>query len=136
MQHLQSHAAPTPGGPYSHAVEAGGLVFLSGQRPQHPTDGRIPDGFRAQARQVLSNLDSVLGTCGCGFADVVKVQVYLADIADFDAFNEVYREFLEPPYPARTTIGATLRGILVEVDVVAALPATTTPLNAVPASDH
>lgn len=136
MQHHRSEAAPTPGGPYSHAVAAAGLVYLSGQRPQNPSDGQIPEGFEAQARQVLSNLDHVLQTCGCTFADVVKVQVYLADIADFDAFNELYREFVSPPYPARTTIGATLRGILVEVDVVAALPATTAALNLPPVPGH
>lgn len=136
MQHHQSDAAPTPGGPYSHAVAAAGLVYLSGQRPQNPADGRIPDGVEAQARQVLSNLNSVLLTCGCTFSDVVKVQVYLADIADFDLFNEVYREFVTPPYPARTTIGATLRGILVEVDVVAAIPATTPELHVVPETAH
>jgi 2-iminobutanoate/2-iminopropanoate deaminase len=127
MQHHQSSEAPTPGGPYSHAVSAAGLVFLSGQRPQSPTDGEIPAGLVAQARQVLANLSGVLRTCGCTLADVVKVQVHLADLRDFDAFNEVYREYFQPPYPARTTVGSALRGIIVEIDVVAALPAQGAP---------
>lgn len=127
MQHHQSSEAPAPGGPYSHAVSAAGLVFLSGQRPQSPTDGEIPAGLVAQARQVLANLSSVLRTCGCTLADVVKVQVHLADLRDFDEFNEVYREFFQPPYPARTTVGSTLRGIMVEIDVVAGLPAQGAP---------
>jgi 2-iminobutanoate/2-iminopropanoate deaminase len=132
MQHHRSNEAPSPGGPYSHAVSAAGLVFLSGQRPQSPTDGEIPDGVVAQARQVLANITSVLATCGCTLADVVKVQVYLADLRDFDRFNEVYQEFFQPPYPARTTVGSALRGILVEIDVVSALPAPATPRSAPP----
>jgi 2-iminobutanoate/2-iminopropanoate deaminase len=121
MHHHRSPDAPEPGGPYSHAVSAAGLVFVSGQRPQHPRDGAIPDGVAAQARQVLTNLGAVLATCGCSLSDVVKVQVHLADLRDFDMFNGVYREFFEAPYPARTTVGSALRGILVEIDAVAAL---------------
>jgi 2-iminobutanoate/2-iminopropanoate deaminase len=133
MQHHQSNEAPTPGGPYSHAVSAAGLVFLSGQRPQSPTDGEIPDGVGAQARQVLANITSVLRTCGCTLADVVKVQIHLADLRDFDRVNEVYQEFFRPPYPARTTVGSALRGILVEIDVVAALSAPVAEGSAPPA---
>jgi reactive intermediate/imine deaminase len=101
-------------------------VFLSGQRPQSPTTGEIPDEVGAQARQVLTNITSVLRTCGCNLPDVVKVQVHLADLRDFDRVNEVYQEFFQPPYPARTTVGSALRGILVEIDVIAALPAPAT----------
>lgn len=126
MQHHQSNEAPTPGGPYSHAVSAAGLVFLSGQRPQNPATGEIPDEVDAQTRQVLTNITSVLRTCGCNLADVVKVQVHLADLGDFDRVNEVYKEFFQPPYPARTTVGSALRGIRVEIDVIAALPTPAT----------
>jgi 2-iminobutanoate/2-iminopropanoate deaminase len=122
MQHHLSVDAPAPGGPYSHAVSAGGLVYLSGQRPQHPVTNEIPSGVVAQARQVFENLGAVLASCGCDFTNVMKVSVYLADIADFAAFNDVYKEFFAEPYPARTTIACVLRGIEVEVDVVAALP--------------
>jgi 2-iminobutanoate/2-iminopropanoate deaminase len=119
MQHYRSDAAPAPGGPYSHAVRAGDLIFLSGQRPQDPATGEIPQGLTAQARQVFTNLAAVLQLSECGFEDVVRVGVYLADIAFFDEFNAVYREFFEEPFPARTTVGCVLRGILIEVDVVA-----------------
>ncbi|CAN5499213.1 Rid family detoxifying hydrolase [soil metagenome] len=122
MQHHLAEDAPAPGGPYSHAVSAGGLLFLSGQRPVDPATGELVDGIAAQSRQVLTNLVTVLRSCGCSAADVVKVQVHLADIADFADFNEVYQEFFTAPYPARTTVGSSLRGILVEIDVVAALP--------------
>jgi 2-iminobutanoate/2-iminopropanoate deaminase len=125
MQHHLSPNAPQPGGPYSHAVSAGGLLYLSGQRPQHPVTNVIPEGVVAQAQQVFANLGAVLESCGCTFADVVKVSVFLADIDDFDAFNNVYREFFAAPYPSRTTIACVLRGISVEVDLVAALPSPT-----------
>jgi 2-iminobutanoate/2-iminopropanoate deaminase len=127
MQHHLSPEAPAPGGPYSHAVSAGGLVFLSGQRPVDPATGELVEGIVAQSQQVLANLATVLQTCGCTLADVVKVQVHLADISDFARFNEVYTEFFQAPYAARTTVGSALRGILVEIDVVAALPSPTAP---------
>jgi 2-iminobutanoate/2-iminopropanoate deaminase len=123
MQHHLALDAPAPGGPYSHAVSAGGLLYLSGQRPVDPATGQLVVGIAAQSRQVLTNLITVLNSCGCTAADVVKVQVHLADIADFAEFNEVYTEFFSDPYPARTTVGSVLRGILVEIDLVAALPA-------------
>ncbi len=122
MHHHLSTDAPTPGGPYSHAVSAAGLLFLSGQRPVDPATGDLVVGVEAQSRQVLTNLMTVLEGCGCTAADVVKVQVHLADIADFAVFNAVYTEFFTHPYPARTTVGSALRGILVEIDLVAALP--------------
>jgi reactive intermediate/imine deaminase len=122
MQHHLAAGAPAPGGPYSHAVSAGGLLYLSGQRPVDPATGDLVVGIEAQSRQVLRNLMTVLDACGCTAADVVKVQVHLADIADFAVFNAVYTEFFTDPYPARTTVGSVLRGILVEIDLVAALP--------------
>jgi len=134
MQHYESLNAPTPGGPYSHAVSAGGLVFLSGQRPQDPTTGVLAEGVEAQTRQVLTNLAAVLETCGCSTSDVVKVTAHLADIGDFAVFNGVYKEFFHEPYPSRTTVGSSLRGILVEVDVVAELPGSRAPGTA--ASEH
>ena len=84
--------------------------------------GQIDDGIGAQTRQVLQNVRSVLEAAGCTLADVVKVTVYLADLRDFDTFNAVYREFFSEPYPARTTVGSSLRGILVEIDVIASVP--------------
>jgi reactive intermediate/imine deaminase len=119
IRHITAGAAPAAGGPYSHATVAGGLMFLSGQRPVHPETGAIPESIDAQARQVLRNLQAVLAECGRDLGDVAKVTVYLNDIADFDRMNAVYREFFADPYPARTTVAASLRGILVEIDAIA-----------------
>ncbi len=99
------------------------MLYLSGQRPQRPDDGTIPDGVAEQAEQVLTNLTAVLRSCGCTLADVVKVQLHLADIADFEAVNGVYTKHFREPFPARTTVGSQLRGIRVEIDLIAALPA-------------
>lgn len=122
MQHINSPAAPRPGGPYSHAVVSGRLAFLAGQRPVDPATGELASGIRAQTHQVLTNLGAVLEAVGAGFGNVVRTNVYLNDIGDFDEVNAVYREFFSEPFPARTTVAAHLRGILVEIDAVAELP--------------
>lgn len=123
MRQVITSAAPQPTGPYSQAIRAGGLVFVAGQRPQDPATAGIPDGLVSQTRQVLRNVSSVLEAAGCTLADVAKVTVHLAHLSDFDEFNAVYREFFSEPYPARTTVGSILRGILVEIDVIAVAPA-------------
>ncbi len=119
MTEVRTSQAPEPAGPYSQAVCANGMVFASGQRPVDPTTGEIPEGLTLQAERVLANLREVLSAGGCSLADVVKVTAYLSDLSGFDEFNAVYRRFFSPPYPARTTVGAQLRGILVEVDAIA-----------------
>ena len=112
-----------PAGPYSHAVVANGLVFVSGQGPANPETGEIPDGFKEQARQTLRNVQVILEAAGASMDDVVKVNAYVADMANFPEFNEVYGEFFTRDLPARTTISATLPGgIPVEADCIAALP--------------
>lgn len=111
---------PSPQGAYSPAVRAGPFVFVSGQVPRDPASGTlVGDDVRAQTRQVMDNVRRVLETAGASLADIVSVTAYLADAGDWDAFNETYRALLEPPYPTRTTVGADLRGILVEISVVA-----------------
>lgn len=129
-------AAPRPTGPYSQAISAGGLVFVAGQRPQDPGTAQIAEGVAAQTRQVLQNVHGVLEAAGCTLADVVKVTVHLADLCDFDKFNAVYREFFQEPYPARTTVGSSLRGILVEIDVIAIAPAAREPGGRPAACSH
>jgi reactive intermediate/imine deaminase len=119
MREVRSDQAPPPAGPYSQAIAAAGFVFASGQRPADPATGAIPSGVEAQTEQVLKNLAAVLAGAGTSLADVVKVTAHLADISDFEAFNRVYSRFFQPPFPARTTVGSQLRGILVELDVVA-----------------
>ena len=98
---VHAPGAPAPVGPYSHAVVARGeLVHLSGQTPIDPATGRLVEGGVAeQVRRVLANLDQVLGAAGLTFADVVKVNVYLTDMADFAAMNEVYGTVFAAPAP-------------------------------------
>lgn len=108
-------------GPYSHAVAAGELVYLSGQTPLDPATGKLPAGDVAvQTEQCFANLANVLAAAGLTFDDVVKVNVFLADIGDFAAMNAVYAKRFAAPYPARTTVGAALLpGVKVEIELVA-----------------
>jgi len=118
------HAAGAPAavGPYSHAVRAGALVYLSGQTPIDPaTGGLVPGDVAVQAERVFANLAAVLEAAGATFDDVVKVNVYLTDMADFAAVNAVYARTFAEPFPARTTVavaGLPL-GARVEIEAVA-----------------
>jgi 2-iminobutanoate/2-iminopropanoate deaminase len=118
-----SSAAPAAIGPYSQAVEANGLVFLSGQIPLDPATGQMVTGdVTAQTEQVMKNLEAVLSAAGCTFAHVVRSTVYVTDLGDFAAVNEVYgRRFSDAP-PARATVqvAALPRGAKVEIDMIAA----------------
>ena len=121
-------AAPTPVGPFSHATEADGWVFLTGQMPTWPTDDTapLPDGVVAQTRRVMDNLVLVLEGLGLGLPNVVAARIFLTEFKrDYDAMNAVYRSyFLPKPLPARTCIGVTglARDALVEIDFVAKRP--------------
>ena len=122
MSHAyDSTKAPPKAGPYSHAVRTGNIVFLAGQGPVDPAVGAIPEGFDEQARQTLRNLAAAAEAAGGSLANAVRVGVYLRDLANFPVMNEVYREFFNEPYPARTTIQSALR-IEVEIDAVLELP--------------
>ncbi|MDQ0189062.1 hypothetical protein JI721_10610 [Alicyclobacillus cycloheptanicus] len=116
---VSTNQAPAPAGPYSQAIKTRNRIYVSGQRPVDVQTGEMPPDVSGQTRQVLENVKAVLEAAQATLDDVVKVNVYLANIEDFDAFNAVYREFFKEPYPARTTIGAALRKILVEIDVIA-----------------
>ena len=122
-QILATPSAPNALGPYSVAVEAGGLVFLSGQVGANPATGeRAPDEIEAQTRQVLDNIGAVLGDLGLGYSDIVKSTVFLADIADYPLVNEVYGGYFESSPPARSAVqvAAMPGGYLIEIEVVAA----------------
>ena len=109
-------------GPFSQAVRGGDALYLSGQVGRDPATGRLAEGgVAAQAEQALRNLTAVLEAAGRTLDDVVRVGVYLTDMGDFAAMNEVYARAFEPPYPARTTIGvaALPLGAAVEIDLVA-----------------
>jgi 2-iminobutanoate/2-iminopropanoate deaminase len=117
--------APKAIGPYSQAVVADGWVFCSGQIPLDPVTGQLIQGDIAdETRQVLANLQHVLAAAGATFDDVVRTTVYLADMNDFAAMNEVYATVFTTPAPARSTIQAARlpRDARIEIDVVARLP--------------
>jgi 2-iminobutanoate/2-iminopropanoate deaminase len=111
-----------PAGAYSPGIRAGHLLFVSGQVPRDPATGQLagPDVV-SQARQVFTNLESVVRAAGGSLASVVAVTVYLADITDWDAFNAVYAEIFRPPYPTRTTLGAQLHGFRIEASAIAVI---------------
>lgn len=121
---VQTPGAPIPAGPYSPAIIAGDFVFVSGQGPLKPGTREIVEGdIRVQTRQVFTNIRSILEAAGCSLDDVVKVNAHLANMADFAAYNEVYREHFTEPYPARTTVQSVLPGpFTVEIDVIALRP--------------
>ena len=113
--------APAAVGPYSQAVKVGDLVFTSGQIPINPTSGSIEaEGIEAQTEQVMKNLGAVLERAGSGFDKAIKTTCFLADIADFAAFNEVYAKyFTEKPARSCVAVKALPKGALVEVEVIA-----------------
>jgi 2-iminobutanoate/2-iminopropanoate deaminase len=117
---IQPEAVAVPAAPYSPVVTSGDLVVTAGQ-VGFDRDGKlVSDDIESQTRQVFENLHGCLQAAGCGFEDVIKVNAYLSDLGDFEAFNQVYREHFSKPYPVRTTVQAGLApGVLVEVDVVA-----------------
>jgi reactive intermediate/imine deaminase len=119
-QRIQTPDAPAAIGTYSQAVRAGGAVYLSGQIGLEPASGRLVDGLEAQVERVFANLRAVAAAAGGGFDDVVRVTVYLTDLAHFAQVNEAMARHFREPYPARATLGvASLpRGALVEVDAV------------------
>lgn len=119
LREVDVPGAPNPGGPYSPAIVVGDMVFIAGQRPVSAATGRIPATFEEQATLVLENMVRVLGAAGSGPELVAKVSVHLADLGNFDEFNRIYVRFFGPPFPARTTVGSTLRGIQVEIDCIA-----------------
>ena len=122
VKSLSTDHAPAAIGPYSQAVEAGGVVYCSGQIGLDPANGQLVDGgTAAEAERVLRNLQAVLAAAGLGFAHVVRVTIYLVDLADFTTVNEIYGRYVRQPYPARATVGvaALPRGARVEIDAVA-----------------
>jgi 2-iminobutanoate/2-iminopropanoate deaminase len=114
--------APKAVGPYSQGIVADGFVFCAGQLGLDPASGQIVDGgIVAQTERALGNLRAVLAAAGCSFADVVKTTVFLTDINDFQAMNEVYALFMTDPFPARSTVpvGSMPKGGMVEIEAIA-----------------
>lgn len=123
MKQISTQNAPAAIGPYSQAIEVNGFVYASGQLPIDPATGAFPEGgVKEQTRQSLRNVKAILEEARLALSNVVKTTVYLADMGDFAAMNEVYSQFFAQPFPARSAIAvkALPKGALVEVEVVAA----------------
>ena len=123
-QAISSPGAPQAIGPYSQAIRAGNLLFLSGQIPLDPASGGIIDGdITAQTTRVLQNISAVLAAAGASFANVVRTTVFLADMNEFAAMNAVYATFVVDPPPARSTVQVARlpKDVRVEIDVIAVL---------------
>jgi 2-iminobutanoate/2-iminopropanoate deaminase len=105
-------------GPYSMAIEAGDLVFLSGQTPLDPATGKMAEGdIAAQAKQCLENLKAVLDAAGLKFGHVVKANIFLTNMGDFAAVNEVYKSYFSEPYPARSTVAVAALPMAAKVEI-------------------
>lgn len=123
MKPIVTSAAPAAIGPYSQAIEVNEFVYASGQLPIDPATGAFPEGgVQEQTRQSLLNVKAILEEAGLTLANVVKTTVYLADMGDFAAMNEIYSQFFSQPFPARSAVAvkALPKGALVEVEVIAA----------------
>ena len=118
---VASAAAPAAIGPYSPAIEAGGLVFVSGQLGADPMSGALESGVQLQTGRSIRNIKSILAATGLGLGDVVKTTIFLANMADFAVVNEVYASCFSAPYPARSTfqVAELPKGALVEIEAIA-----------------
>lgn len=122
MKSISTNNAPAAIGPYSQAIEANGTVYVSGQLPIIPATGEFAEGgIQAEARQSLTNIKNILAEAGLGMQNVVKVTVLLADISNFAAVNEVYAEFFDAPFPARSAfaVAALPKGANIEIEAIA-----------------
>ena len=123
-QVIHTDKAPAAIGPYSQAIQIGQLLFTSGQVPINPETGAIVEGgIQEQARQSLNNIKAILNAAGTNMGAVVKTTVFLQDMNDFAAMNEVYAEFFQEPYPARSAVqvGRLPKDALVEIEAIAQL---------------
>ena len=122
MKPLNTDQAPAAIGPYSQAIRTGNIVFVSGQLPINPATGAFPEGgIKEQTHQSLTNARAILQSEGLDLKDVVKTTVLLSDIANFGPMNEVYAEFFQAPYPARSAFAVRdlPKGALVEIELIA-----------------
>lgn len=118
---ISTTKAPGAIGPYSQAIEVGNFLFISGQIPVDPSTGKVADEVKEQARQSLTNLSNIIKEAGYTMNDVVKTTVFLENIADFSAVNEVYATFFEGDFPARSAVSvkALPKGVKLEIEAIA-----------------
>ena len=120
MKVLETTKAPGAIGPYSQGFEVDGFVFTSGQIPVDPATGEVPEGIAAQAEQSCQNVGAILEAAGIGYEQVIKTTCFLADMADFAAFNEVYaRFFVSKPARSCVAVKALPKGVLCEIEAIA-----------------
>ena len=122
MKTIHTNNAPAAIGPYSQAIEVNGFIFASGQIPIDPSTGNfVEGGIKEQTKQAITNAKNILKEAGTDLAHVVKTTVYLANMADFAAMNEIYSTFFQQPFPARSAVAVKdlPKGALVEVEVLA-----------------
>lgn len=119
---IHTENAPKAIGPYSQAIEANGMLFISGQIPVNPATGTVPEGITAQTEQVLKNVEAILKEAGYGFENVIKTTCLLSDIANFKPMNEVYAKYYTKDCPARAAFAVKDLpiGVLVEIETIAA----------------
>lgn len=119
---IRTDNAPKAVGPYSQAVEANGLVFISGQIPVNPATGKVPEGIAEQTEQVLRNIGAILKEAGLDYSNVVKTTCLLSDMDNFVPMNEVYAKYFTADMPARAAFGVVKLplGVLVEIECIAA----------------
>ncbi len=123
MEKITTNTAPGAIGPYSQAIKAGGFLFTSGQIPLDPATGAIPEGPVAQARQALTNLTNLIKAAGADVSKTVKAVVFIKNMDDFAAINEVYAQFFTEPYPARSCVEVAKlpKGVLIEAEAIVEL---------------
>jgi len=120
---IKTDKAPTPTSPYSQGFRAGNLIYTAGQVGIDPQSGELSENFSDQLNQTLKNVEGIVNAEGATMNDIVKMTVVLSDIKFFSELNEIYKTFFKEPYPARTTIGASLPGrVMVEIEAVAYKP--------------
>ncbi len=118
---ISTEKAPAAIGPYSQAIEVNGMVYTSGVIPVIPETGDIPEGSAAQAKQALENLSNLLEAAGSSLSKVVKTTVFIKEMDDFGAINEVYQTFFEGDYPARSCVEVARlpKDVMIEIEAVA-----------------
>ena len=120
MKVIATEKAPGAIGPYSQGFIAGGFVYTSGQIPVNPADGTVPEGIAAQTEQSCKNVGAILEAAGSGYDKVIKTTCFLADIADFAAFNEVYAKyFISKPARSCVAVKDLPKGVLCEIEAIA-----------------
>ncbi|WP_339212983.1 RidA family protein [Ornithinibacillus sp. FSL M8-0202] len=120
VKEIFTEKAPAAIGPYSQAIDAGNLLFVSGQIGINPATGEVVSGIEAQTKQVMENLKHILAEAETDFSQVAKFTIYLASMDDFATVNDIYGSYLQKPYPARATIEVSRlpKDVLVEIDAI------------------